>query len=157
MSLVCDKQGTRLKHTLLGRMWLLGGSRSESKKPPPTAFRAPACWSMPSSPLHAYEALLSRPMLASRRSDLSGERQTATAGTLYLTSYRVLWEPLQDTPAAVFSVPLHAIEQFDGRSGGGGGAVVEAELMLKYGAWPALRLSLDEADYSQALSTLNAA
>ena len=129
---------------------------AERRGTPPAKLAAPQCWSMPRAPLHHNEALLNRPVLASSTKRSQGKGSCVTFGTLFVTSFRVLWEPFEeDARDGRVVVPIHAVQSLRREEGGTGEAV--ASLWLKYSACPALRVTLSDSDFSQALSTLTAA
>ena len=111
-------------------------------------------------PLHVGETQLDRP--AAAQCILAGLHENS-AGTLYLTNLRMIWEPLQapddakganeayaglpavlglETPR-LLSVPLYSIFKSKTLSVPG---VVVLELLQKYNSRPALRVGLSESD-----------
>ena len=155
------------------------GSSSESLSSsagPPPAFSGipppppgdPPSWPSPRVPLHVGEAQLDRP--AAAQCVLTGLHEKS-AGTLYLTNLRMIWEPLQapndakganeayaglpavlglETPR-LLSVPLYSIvSKKIYRSQAG----VIFELLQKYNSRPALRVGLSESDCSRISASL---
>ena len=119
------------------------------------------------SPLTPGEALLARPVDGQRISGTEG-----TAGTVFVTSFRLLWEATPDAEdsgtgaTTVVEVPLHALDSCakvfnpvneettaTKATNHSNKDNITADVYPKYAAFPALRLNLSEASYA-TLSTV---